>query len=44
MGQKVGPVLIIIVLLLGALYASFYTVDQIRQAVLAQDKGVASKL
>ena len=36
MGQKVGPVLIIIVLLLGALYSSFYTVDQTERAVLVQ--------
>ena len=36
MGQKVGPVLIIIVLLLGALYASFYTVDQTQRAILVQ--------
>ena len=36
MGQKAGPVLIIIVLLLGALYSSFYTVDQTERAVLVQ--------
>ncbi len=36
MGQKVGPVLIIIVLLLGALYSSFYTVDQTERAILVQ--------
>ena len=36
MGQKVGPVLIIIILLLGALYSSFYTVDQTERAVLVQ--------
>jgi membrane protease subunit HflC len=36
MGQKVGPVLIVIVLLLGALYSSVYTVDQTERAVLVQ--------
>ena len=36
MRQKVGPVLIIIILLLGALYSSFYTVDQTERAVLVQ--------
>ena len=36
MGQKVGPVLIVIALLLGALYSSFYTVDQTERAILVQ--------
>ena len=36
MGQKVGPILIIIVLLLIALFSAFYTVDQTEQAILVQ--------
>jgi regulator of protease activity HflC (stomatin/prohibitin superfamily) len=36
MGQKIGPVLIIIVLLLIALYSAFFTVDQAEQAILVQ--------
>jgi membrane protease subunit HflC len=36
MGQKVGPILTIIVLLLIALYSAFYTVDQSEQAILVQ--------
>jgi membrane protease subunit HflC len=36
MGQKIGPILTIIVLLLIALYSAFYTVDQSEQAILVQ--------
>jgi membrane protease subunit HflC len=36
MGQKVGPILIITVLLLIALFSAFYTVDQTEQAILVQ--------
>ena len=36
MGQKVGPVLMIIVLLLIALFSAFYIVDQTEQAILVQ--------
>ncbi|UCD82339.1 MAG: protease modulator HflC [Desulfobacterales bacterium] len=36
MGQKSGPILLIIALLLAALYASFYVVDQTEQAILIQ--------
>ncbi|UCG04799.1 MAG: protease modulator HflC [Desulfobacterales bacterium] len=36
MGQKIGPILLIISLLLIALYASFYVVDQTEQAILIQ--------
>jgi membrane protease subunit HflC len=36
MRQKIGPILLIIVLLLIALYASFYVVDQTEQAILIQ--------
>jgi membrane protease subunit HflC len=36
MGQKVGPILTIIVLLLIALFSAFYTVDQTEQAILVQ--------
>ena len=36
MGQKVGPILLIIVLLLIALISAFYTVDQTEQAILVQ--------
>jgi membrane protease subunit HflC len=36
MGQKAGPVLMIIVLLLIALFSAFYIVDQTEQAILVQ--------
>jgi len=36
MGQKIGPVLIVIALLLSALYASLYTVEQTESAILVQ--------
>jgi membrane protease subunit HflC len=36
MGQKIGPILLIIALLLIALYASFYVVDQTEQAIIIQ--------
>jgi len=36
MRQKIGPILLIIALLLIALYASFYVVDQTEQAILIQ--------
>ena len=36
MGQKTGPILLIIGLLLIALYASFYVVEQTEQAILIQ--------
>jgi membrane protease subunit HflC len=36
MRQTIGPVFIVIALLLGALYASFYTVDQTEKAILVQ--------
>jgi membrane protease subunit HflC len=36
MGQKVGPILMIIVLLLIALFSAFYIVDQTEQAILVQ--------
>lgn len=36
MGQKVGPILLIIVLLLIALFSAFYFVDQTEQGILVQ--------
>jgi len=36
MGHKIGPILIVIALLLSALYASFYTVEQTESAILVQ--------
>ena len=36
MGHKTGPILIVIALLLSALYASFYTVEQTESAILVQ--------
>jgi membrane protease subunit HflC len=36
MGQRIGPILIVIALLLSALYTSFYTVEQIESAILIQ--------
>ena len=36
MGQKIGPIFMIIVLLLISLYTAFYTVDQTEQAILIQ--------
>jgi len=36
MRQKIGPILIVIALLLSALYASFYTVEQTESAILVQ--------